>query len=125
MMYHEVAHFAQEFVPFIAPMVTHYAGETPLFDLYRVEEDLQNALKRRVELKSGGYLIIDQTEAMTTIDVNTGSYVGARCLEDTVYKTNLEATHAIAPPNSSAKPLVVSLFLTLSICPKRCTEPMY
>ena len=96
MMYHEVAHFAQEFVPFIAPMVTHYAGETPLFDLYRVEEDLQNALKRRVELKSGGYLIIDQTEAMTTIDVNTGSYVGARCLEDTVYKTNLEATHAIA-----------------------------
>lgn len=96
MMYHEVAHFAQEFVPFIAPMVTHYAGEISLFDLYRVEEDLQNALKRRVELKSGGYLIIDQTEAMTTIDVNTGSYVGARCLEDTVYKTNLEATHAIA-----------------------------
>ncbi|MFB6348798.1 ribonuclease E/G [Moraxella sp. ZJ142] len=96
MMYHEVAHFAREFVPAIAPMVAHYTGELPLFDLYRVEEDLQNALKRRVDLKSGGYLIIDQTEAMTTIDVNTGSYVGARSLEDTVYKTNLEATHVIA-----------------------------
>ncbi len=95
-VYHEVAHFAREFVPSIAPMVTHYAGEVPLFDLYRVEEDVQNALKRRVDLKSGGYLIIDQTEAMTTIDVNTGSYVGARSLEDTVYKTNLEATQVIA-----------------------------
>ncbi|WP_294033985.1 Rne/Rng family ribonuclease [uncultured Moraxella sp.] len=95
-VYHEVAHFAREFVPSIAPMVAHYAGEVPLFDLYRVEEDVQNALKRRVDLKSGGYLIIDQTEAMTTIDVNTGSYVGARSLEDTVYKTNLEATQVIA-----------------------------
>lgn len=95
-VYHEVVHFAREFVPSIAPMVTHYAGEVPLFDLYRVEEDVQNALKRRVDLKSGGYLIIDQTEAMTTIDVNTGSYVGARSLEDTVYKTNLEATQVIA-----------------------------
>lgn len=95
-IYHEVAHFAREFVPSIAPMVAHYAGEVALFDLYRVEEDVQNALKRRVDLKSGGYLIIDQTEAMTTIDVNTGSFVGARSLEDTVYKTNLEATQVIA-----------------------------
>ncbi len=95
-VYHEVAHFVQEFMPFVAPMIVHYHGEVPLFDLYRVEEDVENALQRRVNLKSGGYLIIDQTEAMTTIDVNTGSFVGARSLEDTVYKTNLEATHAIA-----------------------------
>lgn len=95
-IYHEVAYFAQEFVPSIAPLIAHYTGEVPLFDLYRVEEDLQNALKRRVDLKSGGYLMIDQTEAMTTIDVNTGSYVGTRSLEETVYKTNLEAAHVIA-----------------------------
>jgi ribonuclease G len=73
-----------------------YEGEQALFDVHRVEEDLKDALNRRVNLKSGGYLIIDQTEAMTTIDVNTGSFVGGRSLEDTVYKTNLEATHAIA-----------------------------
>lgn len=95
-MYHELMGFSQVFVPFITPMITHYTGEVPLFDLYRVEDDLQNALNKRVNLKSGGYLIIDQTEAMTTIDVNTGSYVGARSLEDTVYKTNLEATQVIA-----------------------------
>ncbi|OOR91915.1 ribonuclease E/G [Moraxella caviae] len=95
-VYHEVLDFAREFVPSVAPVITQYSGDVPLFDLYRVEEDLQNALKRRVDLKSGGYLIIDQTEAMTTIDVNTGSFVGLRSLEDTVYKTNLEAAHAIA-----------------------------
>lgn len=95
-MYNEVRQFAKEFVPFIYPRILPYLGEPPLFDVHRVEEDLRDALKRRVDLKSGGYLIIDQTEAMTTIDVNTGSFVGGRSLEDTVYKTNLEATHAIA-----------------------------
>lgn len=95
-MYNEVRQFAKEFVPFIYPRILPYMGEQPLFDVHRVEEDLRDALKRRVDLKSGGYLIIDQTEAMTTIDVNTGSFVGGRSLEDTVYKTNLEATHAIA-----------------------------
>lgn len=95
-MYITLTNFAKEFVPHIAGSIVHYTGEQPLFDLYRVEEDLQGALKRRVDLKSGGYLIIDQTEAMTTIDVNTGSFVSGRSLEDTVYKTNLEATHAIA-----------------------------
>lgn len=88
--------FAKEFVPHIASSLVHYTGDEPLFDLYRVEDDLQNALKRRVDLKSGGYLIIDQTEAMTTIDVNTGSFVNGRTQEDTVYKTNLEASIAIA-----------------------------
>lgn len=95
-IYEQVCRFAKEFVPFIEERIVHYTAEPALFDVHRVEEDLRDALKRRVELKSGGYLIIDQTEAMTTIDVNTGSYVGGRSLEDTVYKTNLEATHAIA-----------------------------
>lgn len=88
--------FSREFVPGIEMRLEHYPGERPLFDLYNVEDDLQKALQRKVLLKSGGYLIIDQTEAMTTIDVNTGSFVGTRSLEDTVFKTNLEATHAIA-----------------------------
>jgi ribonuclease G len=67
-----------------------------LFDLFNVEEEIERALGRRVDLKSGGYLILDQTEAMTTIDVNTGAYVGNRSFDDTIFKTNLEATHAIA-----------------------------
>lgn len=95
-IYEQVRTFAKEFVPFIYDRIVHYTAEQSLFDVHRVEEDLRDALKRRVDLKSGGYLIIDQTEAMTTIDVNTGSFVGGRSLEDTVYKTNLEATHAIA-----------------------------
>ena len=95
-IYTEVRAFAKEFVPFVYDRIVHYTAEPALFDVHRVEDDLRDALKRRVDLKSGGYLIIDQTEAMTTIDVNTGSFVGGRSLEDTVYKTNLEATHAIA-----------------------------
>lgn len=92
----EMRQFAKEFVPAIYPAIQHYDGKQPLFDMYRVEDDLKDALDRRVNLPSGGYLIIDQTEAMTTIDVNTGSFVGGHSLEDTVYKTNLEAAHAIA-----------------------------
>lgn len=95
-IYEQVRSFAKEFVPFVYDRIVHYTAEPSLFDVHRVEDDLRDALKRRVDLKSGGYLIIDQTEAMTTIDVNTGSFVGGRSLEDTVYKTNLEATHAIA-----------------------------
>ena len=63
--------FAAEYTPTVAPLLEHYDGERPLFDLHGVEDELQKALARRVDLKSGGYLIIDQTEAMTTIDVNT------------------------------------------------------
>ena len=88
--------FVDEFVPNMKDRLLHYPGERPIFDLYNVEEDLQKALQTRVALKSGGYLMIDQTEAMTTIDVNTGSYVGGRSLEDTVFKTNMEATQVIA-----------------------------
>lgn len=92
----KVDEFVREFVPGVAGKIEHYPGGRPLFELYNIEDDLQKALQRKVLLKSGGYLIIDQTEAMTTVDVNTGSFVGTRTLEDTVFKTNLEATHAIA-----------------------------
>ncbi len=94
--------FAQEYMPQIAPLLSHYTGERPLFDLYAVEDELQRALARRVDLKSGGYLIIEQTEAMTTIDVNTGAFVGTRApgsqanFSDTIFKTNLEAAQTIA-----------------------------
>jgi ribonuclease G len=88
--------FGGSYTPSVLPRLNHYTGERPLFDLYGVEEEIQRALGKRVDLKSGGYLIIDQTEAMTTIDVNTGSYVTGRNFDDTIFKTNLEAAHAIA-----------------------------
>jgi len=88
--------FAREFVPETLPLIEHYSGERPLFELYGVEEEIQRALDRKVMLKSGGYLIFDQTEAMTTVDVNTGAFVGGRNLEETIFKTNLEAAQAIA-----------------------------
>ncbi|MFZ6750305.1 ribonuclease G [Undibacterium sp. Ren11W] len=88
--------FGKTYTPSVLPKLQHYTGERPLFDLYGVEEEIEKALGRRVNLKSGGYLIIDQTEAMTTIDVNTGSFVAGRNFDDTIFKTNLEAAHAIA-----------------------------
>jgi len=94
--FQKLSSFAQEYMPQLAPLLAHYTGERPLFDLYAVEDEIQKALARRVDLKSGGYLIIDQTEALTTIDVNTGAYVGARNFDDTIFKTNLEAAQTIA-----------------------------
>jgi len=88
--------FSAEYMPQVLPLLEHYTGARPLFDLYGVEDEIERALARRVELKSGGYLIIDQTEAMTTIDVNTGGFVGSRNFDDTVFKTNLEAAQTIA-----------------------------
>lgn len=88
--------FAQEYVTGLLPKLEHYQGERPIFDLYTIEDDIQKALERKVPLKSGGYLIIDQTEAMTTIDVNTGAFVGSRNLEETIFRTNLEAALVIA-----------------------------
>jgi ribonuclease G len=88
--------FARNYTPALADRLHHYVGERPLFDLHGVEEEIEKALARRVELKSGGYLIIDQTEAMTTIDVNTGGFVGGRSFDDTIFKTNLEAAQVIA-----------------------------
>lgn len=88
--------FAKEFVPEAAKLLEYYPGEQPLFGLYSVEQEIENAMQRKVMLKSGGDMVIDQTEAMTTIDVNTGSYVGRRNLEETLFKTNLEAATEIA-----------------------------
>jgi ribonuclease G len=88
--------FAQEYMPNVRDMLEHYSGTRPLFDLHNVEDEIEKALSRRVDLKSGGYVIIDQTEAMTTVDVNTGGYVGVRSFDDTIFKTNLEAALVIA-----------------------------
>jgi ribonuclease G len=87
--------FGVHYTPAVAKL-EHYKGERPIFDLFGIEEEIARALARRVDLKSGGYLIIDQTEALTTVDVNTGGYVGARNFDDTIFKTNLEAAGAIA-----------------------------
>ena len=94
--FHALMAFGREFMPGAAGHLQHYKGERPIFDLYSVDEEIGKALGRRVDLKSGGYLVVDQTEALTTIDVNTGGYVGARNFDDTVFKTNLEAAQAIA-----------------------------
>ena len=91
----KLTEFANDYTPSVLPKMAHYTGERPLFDLYSVETEIERALGKRVDLKSGGYLIIEQTEAMTTIDVNTGSYVNGRNFDDTIFKTNLEAAHAI------------------------------
>jgi ribonuclease G len=88
--------FTERFVPEMVANIELYTGDRPIFDIYGVEDEIQKALGRKVQLKSGGHLIIDQTEAMTTIDINTGAYVGHRNLEETIFKTNLEASQAIA-----------------------------
>jgi ribonuclease G len=88
--------FGLEFMPAAVPKLQLYKGERPIFDLFSIDEEIAKALGRRVDLKSGGYLIVDQTEALTTIDVNTGGFVGARNFDDTIFKTNLEAAQAIA-----------------------------
>ncbi|MDH3431225.1 MAG: ribonuclease G [Gammaproteobacteria bacterium] len=88
--------FAETFLPPVAPMLELYARRRPIFDLHSIEDEIKKALDRSISLKSGGYIIFDQTEAMTTIDVNTGGYVGHRNLEETIYRTNLEAAVAIA-----------------------------
>ncbi|MFA6061397.1 MAG: ribonuclease G [Gallionella sp.] len=88
--------FAENYNADAAHLLEHYLGVRPLFDLYNIEEEIERALSKRVDLKSGGYLIIDQTEALTTVDVNTGGFVGLRNFDDTIFKTNLEATQVIA-----------------------------
>jgi ribonuclease G len=92
----EMREFAGAFVPEIQPRIELYEERRPIFELHHVEEEIQKALDRKVSLKSGGHLIIDQTEAMTTIDVNTGAFVGHRNLEETIFRTNLEAAVTIA-----------------------------
>ncbi|MCF6281638.1 MAG: ribonuclease G [Candidatus Polarisedimenticolaceae bacterium] len=93
--YERAISFTQKLIPEIKFKLEYYPGERPLFDLFGVEDEIQKALDSKVQLKSGGHLVIDQTEAMTTVDVNTGSFVGHRTLEETIFKTNLEAAQTI------------------------------
>jgi len=93
--YDKALDFANKFIPEIGNTIEYYPGQRPIFDLYSVEDEIQRALERKVDLKSGGHLVIDQTEAMTTFDVNTGAFVGHRNLEETIFKTNLEAAQSI------------------------------
>jgi ribonuclease G len=94
--YQRAREFCDRFMPGMKTQLEYYPGERPIFDIYSIEDEIKKALERKVQLKSGGYLIIDQTEAMTTCDVNTGGYVGHRNLEETIFKTNLEAAQTLA-----------------------------
>ncbi|MDG9729972.1 ribonuclease G [Ignatzschineria sp. RMDPL8A] len=94
--YENMIEFTQSFLPELTERIEVYQGSRPIFDLFNIEEEIERALEKRVPLKSGGYLMIEQTEAMTTIDVNTGAFVGYRNLEETIFKTNLEAAQALA-----------------------------
>ncbi len=94
--FEKMTRFAKRYIPDLPVKIEHYPGERPLFDLFSIDDEILRALGRQVGLKSGGYLIIDQTEAMTTIDINTGAFVGRQNLEETIFKTNMEATQAIA-----------------------------
>lgn len=94
--YQRLMEFSKQFIPEFLGRIEYYPGEHPILDLYSIEDEIQKSLQRKVQLKSGGHVIIDQTEAMTTIDVNTGAFVGHRNLEETIFKTNLEAVQTIA-----------------------------
>lgn len=94
--YEVLREFLNKYIPYAVSKIDYYNGHTPIFEMYAVEDELQKALRRKVSLKSGGYIVIDQTEAMTTIDVNTGAFVGSRNLEETIFKTNLESVQTIA-----------------------------
>ena len=93
--YDRMKKFAKRFMPEVAKKLYYYPGERPIFDVYGIEEEINRALKRRVPLKSGGHIVIDQTEALIAIDVNSGSFVSSRNLEETGFKTNLEAVYEI------------------------------
>jgi len=94
--FEHVLDFTGRFLPEMTPRIELYTGEGPIFELYAVEDEIRKALHRKVQLKSGGHIVIDQTEAMTTVDVNTGGFVGHRNFEETIFKTNLEAAQTIA-----------------------------
>ncbi|MGR5456308.1 ribonuclease E/G, partial [Vibrio alfacsensis] len=94
LIFESLKEFTSEFVPELESLLELYEGDKPIFDMYDTENEIQRSLERKVDLKSGGYLIIDQTEAMTTVDINTGAFVGRRNLEETIFNTNVEATQA-------------------------------
>jgi ribonuclease G len=91
-----VVEFAEQFAPHLVNRVVKYTGKDPIFDAYGIESEITRALNRKVWLKSGGYLIVDQTEALTVIDVNTGKFIGKKNLEETILKTNMEAVKEVA-----------------------------
>ncbi len=93
--YRSMKQFAENFMPEVGKRLFYYPGDRPIFDIYGVEEEIDRALQRQVRLKSGGSIVIDQAEALIAIDVNSGSFVGSRNLEETSFKTNLEAVHEI------------------------------
>lgn len=95
-LFERLSEFAGLYVAKAVKLLNHYQGTRALFDYYDIEKEIEKALSRKVELKSGGYLIFDQTEALTTVDVNTGSFVSGKNLSDTIFKTNLEAAQSIA-----------------------------
>ncbi len=95
MAYRQIKQFVGQFLPKRRRRIIHYRGTDPIFEYYKIEPQIDRALNRKVWLKSGGYLIVDQTEALTAIDVNTGRFVGSRNLEETILKTNLEAVKEI------------------------------
>ncbi len=93
--YSRVVQFVQNYMPRLRARVTLHDGPQPLFDRFNIEPQIERALDRKVWLKSGGYLIFDQAEALTAIDVNTGRFVGKRSQDDTIFKTNLEAVEEV------------------------------
>jgi len=93
--YESMKSFASRFMPEVSKRLYYYPGNRPIFDVYGVEEEVNRALLRKVDLKSGGSIVIDQAEALIAIDVNSGSFVGSRNSEETSFKTNLEAVHEI------------------------------
>ncbi len=92
----KVLSFAQQLMPDLADRIQYYSGTRPIFDSFSIEDEISRALNKNVPLKSGGYLVFDQTEAMTSVDINTGSFLGQKNLEETAYRTNLEAAQAVA-----------------------------
>ena len=92
----KVLSFAQQLMPDLADRIQYYSGTRPIFDSFSIEDEIGRALNKNVPLKSGGYLVFDQTEAMTSVDINTGSFLGQKNLEETAYRTNLEAAQAVA-----------------------------
>ena len=94
--FNEIKGFADRLMPSITDRIELYHGDVPIFDAYGISTEMHRALERRVWLKSGGYIVVDQAEALVAIDVNTGRYVGKKNLEDTILKTNLEAVEEIA-----------------------------
>ncbi len=87
--------FIYKYIPSWSGIIEYYEDETPIFDYFGIEAEIDRALGKKVWLKSGGYIIIEQTEALSTIDVNTGRFVGSTSLEDTILKTNMEAVEEI------------------------------